>query len=415
MRFFTTTIFLLTFFSSSFSQDELACDGVRYINNVFTEVEKTTVTYGSNSNLLGFNQELEMDVYQPVGDVHEQRPVIILAFGGSFLVGSRETMEVYCEQFARMGYVAATIDYRLGFLGASGDAVTGAVMRAVSDMKGAIRYFRSDADSGNTFNIHPDYILVGGYSAGSITALHTAYLDENDDIPATTQTIIDENGGLEGNTGDSTNLSYSSEVFAVYNLSGGLAQKSWLDESETEPLVSYHGTDDATVPFVSGLAGGLAPIDGTSLLHEQANAFSLPNYVKVVEGGGHGDIYLDDFYQDDLVEFVLNSNIFLQNQMCPDFQVPILTDVEDLESNESLVSIFPNPSYDVINFDFGKINSDYTIRVYDQLGRMVATFENQNDVIFSLEKNRIGEGVFFVNILFEENNTIPILEKIIFQ
>jgi hypothetical protein len=76
--FFILSICLSKF---SFSQNSLACDGERYIDDVFSNFTVSTVTYGSNTTIFGFSQDLEMDIYEPVGDVHEQRPVIIFAFG----------------------------------------------------------------------------------------------------------------------------------------------------------------------------------------------------------------------------------------------------------------------------------------------------------------------------------------------
>ena len=412
--FFILSICLSKF---SFSQNSLACDGERYIDDEFSNFTVSTVTYGSNTTIFGFSQDLEMDIYEPVGDVHEQRPVIIFAFGGSFIFGDKSTMSYYCEQFAKKGYVAATIDYRTGFLGFGEEAVTGAVMRAVSDMKGAVRYFRQDEATDNNYKIHPDFILVGGYSAGAITATHVAYLDENDEnIPSFTTDIINNNGGFEGNTGDTENLSYSSDVFAVYNLSGGLREKEWMDENETEALVSYHGTDDGTVPYFNGLANNIAELDGSGLLHPQTDAIGLPNYLKTAEGGGHGDIhgpYITPSYEDALAEFELESHIFLQNQMCPDFQVS--TNTFELATIQQALDIYPNPSNDLMEFDFGKIESDYSVQISDQLGRVVTHFEKNNESVFYLEKSRIGKGMFFVNVLFEDERIAPLARKIVFN
>lgn len=415
-KIYTFFIFLFCFSQISFSQNNLACDGERYVDDVFTDFTVSTVTYGSNITAFGLNQDLEMDIYEPVGDVHEQRPVILFAFGGSFIFGDKSTMAYYCEQFAKKGYVAAAIDYRLGFVGFGEEAVTGAVMRAVSDMKGAVRYFRQDAATDDTYKIHPDFILVGGYSAGAITATHVAYLDENDEnIPSFTMDIINSNGGFEGNTGDADNLSYSSEVFAVYNLSGGLREKEWIDENETEALVSYHGIADGTVPYLNGLANNIAEIDGSGLLNPQANSVGLPNYLKSVEGGDHLTIhgpYLDPFYEDELADFEFNSHVFLQNQMCPDFQI---TNTNEIASIQQELDIYPNPSNGMMQFDFGKIESDYSVQVFDQLGRIVSHFEVSNENIFSLEKSKTGVGMFFVNVLFEDETIAPLTRKIIFN
>ncbi len=413
MRNFYATIILFFILSqTSFSQNPLACDGERYIDDIFTDVSMTTITYGSNTTVFGTNQSLEMDIYQPVGDTHTKRPVIILAFGGSFIFGNKSTMAGYCEEFARRGYVAAAIDYRLGFIGTSEASIAGAVVRAVSDMKAAVRYFRMDEATNDNYKIHPDYILVGGYSAGAITALHVAYMDEDDDINDTVLGVINNNGGFEGNTGTIENQSYSSEVFAVYSLSGALQKKGYIDMAETEPLVSYHGDADNTVPIEAGLAAGLAVVDGSVLLHQEANLHGIPNYLKVVAGGGHGDIHSDAFYQNELDEFNLLSSIFLQNQMCPDFQI---TNTEDVATIEQSVDVFPNPSVDMIQFDFGKLESNYQVRVHDQLGRLVTSFDGGNESKFVLEKTVVGQGVFFVNVLFGDYEVAPLTKRIVFN
>ena len=63
------------------------------------------------------NLNLYMDLYMPpVGDTVDMRPAIIFMHGGAFLSGSRhdEVMVALCDSFAHLGYVAASIDYRLG-------------------------------------------------------------------------------------------------------------------------------------------------------------------------------------------------------------------------------------------------------------------------------------------------------------
>ena len=56
-----------------------------------------------------------MDVYTPVGDVCQNRPLLVFAHGGAFVGGSKNNSlaESICESFAKRGYVAASINYRL--------------------------------------------------------------------------------------------------------------------------------------------------------------------------------------------------------------------------------------------------------------------------------------------------------------
>src|SRR5436853_6282152 len=45
-----------------------------------------------------------------------KRPFILLIHGGSFRKGCRTQMTTDCIEFAKRGYIAATIDYRLGWV-----------------------------------------------------------------------------------------------------------------------------------------------------------------------------------------------------------------------------------------------------------------------------------------------------------
>ena len=50
-----------------------------------------------------------------MGDDLESRPLVLMLFGGSYIGGSRTSPDIVeiCTRYAKMGYVAAAIDYRL--------------------------------------------------------------------------------------------------------------------------------------------------------------------------------------------------------------------------------------------------------------------------------------------------------------
>ncbi|MFT6768803.1 MAG: para-nitrobenzyl esterase, partial [Flavobacteriales bacterium] len=133
------------------------CDGNRFFNQVFndyTEIEN--IVYGENINYQGSTTELLLDVYQPVGDIETARPLIVMVHGGSFIGGSKDGVDVtsLASDFTKMGYVVASINYRLGLpitLDLETPA-TEAVVRGYHDAKAAVRFFRKDiAESGNTY------------------------------------------------------------------------------------------------------------------------------------------------------------------------------------------------------------------------------------------------------------------------
>src|SRR5690606_16760636 len=92
-----------------------------------------------------------------------------------------------CKQFAQRGYVAAAINYRLGWnpLGnqeTKASTIINAVYRAMQDGKAAIRFFRSDAANANIFKIDPDKIVLGGSNSGGYAALAAGALDKQTEL-----------------------------------------------------------------------------------------------------------------------------------------------------------------------------------------------------------------------------------------
>lgn len=122
--------------------------------------------------------ELNMDLYRPVvQENHGPFPLLLLIHGGAFYNGDKRSLGFpeMGEHFAKRGYVVASINYRLGFWPWC-QAVDRAGYRAVQDANAAVRYLLSHKEE---LNIDPDNIFVAGSSAGAITALNLAFMDEN--------------------------------------------------------------------------------------------------------------------------------------------------------------------------------------------------------------------------------------------
>jgi hypothetical protein len=255
----------------------------RYYQPIFANVDvQRGVVYGQAGNILGANQTLRLDIYQPAGDTVSRRPLIVFAHEGAFVTGSRDDqfMTAICTRLARMGYVTASIDYRLLFFVGLGQAA----IRATQDMRAAVRFFRLDAAMERRYRIHPGYIFAGGSSAGGFVALQVGYLDKPAEVPAYLN--ISQLGGLEGNSG---NPGYSSEVRGVINLSGALGRLSWLEPGSV-PLCSVHGTADTTVPFGAGTVGLRLPpqvVYGSGAIKIRADAVGVPNVLRALRGAGH--------------------------------------------------------------------------------------------------------------------------------
>ncbi|MBD2713945.1 carboxylesterase family protein [Microvirga sp. STR05] len=259
----------------------------RYYQPVFSNVTVTSgVVYGSAINFLGTAQPLAMDIYQPTGDTVSRRPVIIFAHQGGFVTGSRTDayMVDVCTRFARLGYVTASIDYRLLFFPFDTVNIAKASIRGMQDMRAAVRFFRQDAATTRVYRTNPRYIVVGGSSAGGFIALQVGYLDKVSEVPG--YVGLASLGGIEGQSG---NPGYSSAVLAVLNLSGATESVSYI-EPGNPPLCSVHGTADNVVPYFKGRVGSSLPpkyVVGSGLLNPRATAVGVPNTLRTLRGAGH--------------------------------------------------------------------------------------------------------------------------------
>lgn len=277
------------------------CNG-RYQSEIFSSTTKTTVNY---SDVYTDNAH-QMDIYTPNGDTETNRPVILYMHGGSFYAGDKGSSDCvdFCESMAKRGYVTASLNYRLatniiGFL-TSNETQYETVLKAVSDAKAAVRYFRKDFANGNNYGIDPNTIFAGGYSAGGVIAIHQAYIDNIMDLPSlaidndgssfNVQSIINNVGGAYGLEGDAGNYGYPSEIAGVISFAGGINNISWIDSND-EPLVSIQGTEDLTVGYncSPGLNNSLVlTLCGSAEMHPQANLAGVVNDQLIFNGEGHG-------------------------------------------------------------------------------------------------------------------------------
>ena len=254
--------------------------GGKFYRPLYATTVTRGVAFGAASNVYGVTQTLLMDVYQPVSGPAGPRPVLLLAHGGGFVFGTRADQDVseLCLRFARLGYVTASIDYRL--TNTAPDA--NALVRAMHDMRAAVRFFRQDAATANVYQAAPDYLFVGGSSAGAFTALNTAFLDTPAELAAVGST---EAGGVEGGSG---NPGYASTTRACVNLCGALGQPAFITAG-SEPFVSLHGTSDTTVPYYSGTTpfNPTQVVYGSGSLKVQATAVGVVNALRPFSHAGH--------------------------------------------------------------------------------------------------------------------------------
>lgn len=185
--------------------------------------------------------ELTMDVYVPNDGQKASRPLLVLIHGGAFFNGDKADLGFpeWGNYFARMGYVVASVNYRLGFK-KNLASVKQAGFYAVQDVDAAIRYIIHNKD---VYTVDPNRVFVAGTSAGGITALNVAFMRDGD-IPSEAK----EEGSIKS-VNPEIKEPYS--IRAVGNMWGAVNDLSILGNS-TSSVISFHSTGDPVVPYGKG-------------------------------------------------------------------------------------------------------------------------------------------------------------------
>jgi hypothetical protein len=274
-------IFLFTAVSTALSISASAQN--RYLDEVFTTVNTTTVPYAQNYYFLPDPSNptvnpIPIDIYQPVGDTETERPLVIYVHTGNFLpkyfnsgvTGNNKDKSVveFCNQFAKRGFVAAAPNYRTGWNPLEQDQllrITGllnAVYRANIDVQSAVRFFKKDRATDNLYKIDTNRIIIMGQGSGGYVAFANATLDKQSEtaLPkfqnlqgqsVVNPALVGDINGVGGAVNVENNIEYSRRIHFAVNLGGALGDISWLEAGDV-PMVSFQHVRDQFAPYDSG-------------------------------------------------------------------------------------------------------------------------------------------------------------------
>ena len=217
---------------------------LRYRDQVFSSVTVTKdLAYGAGA-------DNKLDLYQPAGDTVTKRPVIVWIHGGGFTTGDKSTGASRATFLAKLGYVVASINYRL----LSPDGCGGnpdptpicrdAALAAKEDAQSAIDWLRANA---STYKLDTTRVASAGASAGAVTSLLVDW-----DAPA------------------------GSRIRAAVSISGGAPDNS-LITADDGPALFIHGTADRTVPYEWAVRNAGAMYN-----------LGIVTVLEPIEGAGHG-------------------------------------------------------------------------------------------------------------------------------
>jgi acetyl esterase/lipase len=227
------------------------------------------------------NKELKLDLYRPKATA-KPAPLVVLIHGGCWMDGSRKEMGFYAVNLARLGYVTASVDYRL--------SEESPYPAAVEDMRAAIKWL---TDHAATYNLDPDRIaLMGGSAGGHLTeylgySANTPTQGHPQGVGPKVKAIIPFYGWSDL-TDPSVNYQYYMELF----LGKKYADAPKLYE-EASPITHVDEGDPATL-LLHGTIDTIVPITQAEKLAKKLEANKVPYIYAPFKGGYHGyDMFTD--------------------------------------------------------------------------------------------------------------------------
>lgn len=244
-------------------------------------------------------QVLRLDVYTDTLDADTLRPVLIFSYGGAWEGGKREDGRPLLEHFARKGYVAIGIDYRLGIRklkeqGVKIDSTNfaasygGAIRMGIEDLYDATRFVINHAQE---WQVDTSRIVISGSSAGAINSVTAEYLLCNRDTLATSR------------------LPEDFRYAAVIPCAGGI----WLQDADTLvwqrkpcPFLAFHGTNDELVPYGKVLLGDTFGTFGPDYYMPQLKAMGVSTQMHRYDKQGHviAGVYWQEEARNEMTDFL---------------------------------------------------------------------------------------------------------------
>lgn len=407
-----------------FSQSTTYCLSGRFAEFDFYSplaiVSQYDISYGSNLDYLGANTDLKLDIHYPNPSIDPlpQRPLVVLVHGGSFYTGSKSDFTAYAQQLARKGYVAASVEYRLGwnYLG-NGSACSGdmngfryAMYRALQDVNAAIRFLSYHASN---YGIDPNNVFLLGQSAGAFTVLNAAFLDQ------TEANLLYPSAYVDLGSIDSASNAWQAtyQLKGVFNWCGGVLDTTILDANEQIPVLSMHGLLDNVVPVDTGTflycynaANPYVFVYGPQAMHKrlmQQGICSETNY----DAAGMHCVYPS---LDPLVYVPAKYTCFFKNILCGNCttvnatgynqsscmdSAPLQNAQYEFDTNR--MQVYPNPAFDYLLVQTsGKELNESSIRILDITGRAIAVSKgiHRKAHELTIDVKALRPGYYFISL-----------------
>ena len=227
------------------------------------------------------DRPLLLDLYSPE-KLEKAVPGLIFIHGGAWHGGKRQDYRVYTTHFAKLGYVVATISYRL---------VPQATFPAqIEDVKCAIRWMRSQAAR---IHVDPEKIAVLGGSAGghlSLLAGYTSLTQEKEElegkgcnagVSSRVAAVVDFYGPSDLTT------PFGQKARVVKELLGGKSFEEAPDLWRLASPIFHLGKDAPPTLILHGTIDETVPIDQADSLAAKLRELGVPYEYARLEGWPH--------------------------------------------------------------------------------------------------------------------------------
>lgn len=259
----------------------------RYVDEIFTDVVSVTnQLYSVNVTVVTgvpAADTLLFDLYMPLGDTCTSRPLAVVLHTGTFLprgvfapTGDKDdyaNVQV-CERLAKRGYVAASVQYRLGWNPISPQdtvrrsTIINAAYRSVQDLYAFVRYINLTVQGlGNPYKVDPNRIAVFGIGTGGFVGFNAAVLQQEEiyidkftnpsgGSMIDTFLVGDIHGVKPGLINVPNHVGFDDKFHFVFGLDGAVGDSSWMEDGLSVPLVAAGTVTHPTTPY------GIDPISG---------------------------------------------------------------------------------------------------------------------------------------------------------
>ncbi len=260
-------LIILLFLTHSQTYSQTICQNTR-TDSAVGNLEK--YVYKQYSNEDGMQKRLHIGLTRPVDKLPvKKRPLIIGVHSGGFVdfcpfmpCYVKYSENILTPNFTLRGFITASVQYRLTAPfdfkppRIKDEKLRETHYKAVQDAREAIKYIFENAEK---LGVDTENVFLMGTSAGAITVLHAAFLDDEE----TPKDLLGKYG----------TLAKREKIRGVISLSGALYDLAYLAGGDKVPVMIVHGNEDFIVPPEKGFYLGmkhLTPVYGGKAVFEAA-------------------------------------------------------------------------------------------------------------------------------------------------